>query len=78
MRIWARKNRVGWIHFWTRADGYAEGEASEHFCNGRIDPLWRETALGVEAQAALDRGELVGLEDPGYFGETGSAEESSR
>lgn len=67
MRIWARKNHVGWIHLWTRPEAFAEGEASEHFFNGRTDAFWRDISLGLEAQAALDRGDLVEIEDPGYF-----------
>ncbi len=67
MRIWARRNRVGWIHLWTRAEAYGEGEASAHFFNGRTDPVWQGVPLGPEHLAALDRGDLVELEDPGYF-----------
>ena len=74
MKIWARKNHVGWIHVWTRPEGFAEGEASEHFFNGRTDGLWREAALDAEARSALDRGELVEVEDPGYFPEAGSGD----
>lgn len=77
MRIWARKNHVGWIHLWTRPDGFADGEASEHCCNGRTDPRWRETVLGPESLAALDRGELVELDDPGYFSDVDSEPPSS-
>ncbi len=73
MRIWARRNRVGWIHLWTCPDGFAEGQASDHFFNGRIDPLWRGVSLGPAESAALEQGELVELEDPGYFTEEGSA-----
>ncbi len=69
---------MGWIHLWTRAEGFAEGEPSAHFFNGRIDPLWREAALSAEDEAALERGELVELDDPGYFPEGESAEDSSR
>jgi hypothetical protein len=72
MRIWARKNHVGWIHLWTRAAGFAEGEASEHFFNGRTDPRWRGLELAPSMLAALDRGELVELDDPGYFSGTES------
>ncbi len=73
MRIWARRNRGGWIHLWTRPEGFSEGQASDHFFNGRIDPLWRNATLGPAEAAALERGELVELEDPGYFTEEGSA-----
>jgi len=73
MKLWARKNHVGWIHLWTRADGFAGGEPSDHFFNGRTDALWRELELTVDVREALDRGELVELEDPGYFDEDGSA-----
>lgn len=67
MKLWARKNHVGWIHLWTRADGYAEGVPSDHFVNGRTDALWRKAELSEAARAALERGDLVELEDPGYF-----------
>lgn len=67
MKIWARKNHVGWIHFWTRPDGYSDGEPSDHFCNGRTDAFWREVVLDPETKAALELGELVELDDPGYF-----------
>lgn len=70
MQVWARRNHVGWIHLWTRPDGFAEGEASAHFFNGRTDARWRRVALDPEQSAALARGELVEIEDPGYF--TGS------
>lgn len=67
MRIWARRNHVGWIHLWTRPEGHGEGEPSDHFVNGRTDPRWREAVLDEAQRAALERGELVELEDPGYF-----------
>jgi hypothetical protein len=67
MRIWARRNHVGWIQLWTRRDAYESGEASEHFFNGRIDPLWQATILDDGPKAGLERGELVEIEDPGYF-----------
>ena len=67
MRIWARRNHVGWIHLWTRREAFDAGEASEHFFNGRIDPVWQAALLEPEARAGLERGELVEMEDPGYF-----------
>ncbi len=72
MRIWARRNHVGWIHLWTKKEGFEEGEPSAHFFNGRTDPLWQEVHLGAEDRAVLDQGGLVEIEDPGYFPELGS------
>lgn len=67
MRIWARRNHVGWIHLWIRREAFDAGEASAHFFNGRVDPLWQSTTLDPGVLAGLDGGELVSLEDPGYF-----------
>jgi hypothetical protein len=67
MRIWVRRNHVGWIHLWTRREAFDAGEASEHFFNGRIDPVWQAAALEPEVRVGLERGELVEIEDPGYF-----------
>lgn len=78
MKLWARRNHVGWIHLWTRSDGYSAGDPSDHFCNGRIDPLWREVRLAPEQREALERGELVEIDDPGYFPEPDSEDDSSR
>jgi hypothetical protein len=67
MRIWARRNHVGWIHLWTHPDGFAEGEASEHFFDGRTDARWRQVILDPDQAAGLENGGLVEIEDPGYF-----------
>ncbi len=67
MRIWARRNHVGWIHLWLRREDFESGEASVHFFNGRVDPLWQATPLEASLAAALERGDLVELEDPGYL-----------
>ena len=68
MRIWARRNHVGWIHLWTRPEAFDEGQASEHFFNGRTDPIWCALDLEASDRERLELGELVELEDPGYFG----------
>lgn len=67
--LFARINRVGWVHLWTSRDAFDEGEPSFHFFNGRIDPRWLEAwpQLPPETRAALERGEGAPLEDPGYL-----------
>ena len=67
MRIWIRRNHVGWIHLWARKEDYDAGEPSVHFFNGRIDPLWLECTLDAETLEGLERGDLVPIEDPGYL-----------
>ena len=69
MTIWARVNHVGWVHLWRTREDYDAAEASAHFFNGRSDPRWQGTPLSADQQAGLARGELVALEDPGYFEE---------
>ena len=69
MRIWARRNHVGWIHLWTRREAFDEGGASEHFFNSRTDPRWAELILTEDQRATLAAGELLELEDPGYLEE---------
>lgn len=63
----ARANHIGWIHLWRTREAFEVGEASEHFLNPRIDPLWRETDFAEDVLARLAKGELVELEDPGYL-----------
>lgn len=65
--IFARSNHIGWIHLWARREAFEAGEPSERFFNGRTDPRWQALALGPEQRAALARGELIALEDPGYL-----------
>ncbi len=65
--IYARKNHIGWIHLWAKAEAFENGEPSEHFFNGRTDPRWAEVALDAEQRAALEAGRLVAIEDPGYL-----------
>jgi hypothetical protein len=67
MKVWARVNHVGWVHFWRREADYLNGEPSAHFLNGRTDPRWQETALNPEQRRGLEAGDLVELEDPGFF-----------
>jgi hypothetical protein len=67
MKIWARVNHVGWVHLWRSLEAFDEAEASAHFFNGRSDPRWQETTLSPEQQAKLAAGEIIELEDPGYF-----------
>jgi hypothetical protein len=67
MRVFARINRIGWVHLWTSRESFEAGEASAHFFNGRIDPLWLETPLDPDLRRRLEAGDLVELEDPGYL-----------
>ena len=69
MKVWARVNHVGWVHLWRRQEDFEAAEASAHFFNGRSDPRWLEVDLSPDQQAKLAAGELVELEDPGYFEE---------
>lgn len=74
MQIFVRRNLIGWIHLWRSREAFERGEASEHFFNGRIDPLWLETPLPQEVKQGLEAGELVEIQDPGYFSEEEAAE----
>ncbi|WP_306591864.1 hypothetical protein [Geothrix sp. 21YS21S-4] len=67
MNVWARINRVGWVHFWRRREDFDAAEPSAHFVNARTDPRWLEATLSAAQWAALEVGELVEIEDPGYF-----------
>ena len=67
MRVWARINHVGWVHLWRSQEAFEAAEPSAHFFNGRSDPRWAEASLSPEQQRALAAGELVPIEDPGYF-----------
>ncbi|HJW72105.1 MAG TPA: hypothetical protein VJ486_04560 [Geothrix sp.] len=67
MTIWARINHVGWVHLWRSQEDYNAAEASAHFFNGRSDPRWQSALLSPDQLARLAAGELVEVEDPGYF-----------
>ncbi len=67
MRVWARINHVGWVHFWRSREAFEAAEPSEHFVNGRTDPRWLEAALSPEERAGLAQGDLTEIADPGYF-----------
>ncbi|WLT33159.1 hypothetical protein [Geothrix sp. PMB-07] len=67
MNVWARINHVGWVHLWRQREDFEAAEPSAHFLNGRTDPRWLELALSAEQKARLEAGDLVELEDPGYF-----------
>jgi hypothetical protein len=67
MRIWARVNHVGWVHLWRTREAFEAAEPSAHFCNGRSDPRWLGMQLDAAQQRLLAAGELVELDDPGYF-----------
>lgn len=65
MRVWARRNHVGWIHLWRDPAAFEAGEASDHFFDGRTDPRWAE--LDPEVRGRVEAGGLVELEDPGWL-----------
>ena len=67
MRVWARVNHVGWVHLWRSRADYEAAEPSAHFLNGRTDPRWAEVVLTADEKRCLAMGELVEIEDPGYF-----------
>lgn len=67
MKVWARVNHVGWVHLWRHQADYEHAEPSAHFLNGRTDPRWLEASLSEAQQQGLAAGDLVEIEDPGYF-----------
>ena len=67
-KIYARSNHVGWIHLWSTREAFDDGEPSDHFFNGRTDPRWPSVALDEAQRAALAKGQLIEIEDPGYLG----------
>lgn len=69
MKVWARVNHVGWVHLWRHREDYERAEPSVHFLNGRTDPRWVAVALTDEQKQSLATGDLVEIEDPGYFAE---------
>ena len=69
MKVWARINHVGWVHLWRCREDFDEAAPSAHFLNGRTDPRWAEAALTGEQRRGLEAGDLVEIEDPGFFPE---------
>jgi hypothetical protein len=69
MRVWARINHVGWVHLWRRREDFEDAEPSAHFFNGRSDPRWTAAELSREQRRGLEAGELVEIDDPGFFGD---------
>lgn len=67
MKVWARINHVGWVHLWRHRLDYQQAEPSAHFLNGRTDPRWITTSLTAEQRGLLEAGELVEIDDPGFF-----------
>jgi len=67
VQVFARINRIGWVHLWRSREAYEAGEASEHFFEARTDPRWREAQLDPGQREALDAGELVAIGDPGFL-----------
>lgn len=69
MVVFARVNHIGWVHLWTSRQAFEDCEPSAHFFNGKSDPRWQEMVLTEAQRTALAAGDLVELEDPGYFEE---------
>ncbi len=67
MKVWARINHVGWVHLWRSREAFEEAEPSAHFVHGKTDPRWAEATLTAGQRQALERGDLVEIEDPGFF-----------
>ena len=67
MIVYARVNRIGWVHLWATREAYENGEASAHFFDPRTDPRWPDAVLDDDQRARLKAGELVEIEDPGYL-----------
>jgi hypothetical protein len=67
VKVWARINHVGWVHLWRRREDFEAAEPSAHFLHARTDPRWQEVALSAEQRRGLEAGDLVEVEDPGYF-----------
>lgn len=67
MKVWARINHIGWVHLWFSCESYEAGEASKHFFNGKSEPRWQEAVFSDETRRIMNLGELVEIEDPGYF-----------
>ena len=69
MKVFVRINRIGWVHLWLSRESYEIGDPSAHFFNGKSEPRWVDASFSDEALNAMARGELVEIEDPGYFDE---------
>lgn len=67
MKVFARINRIGWVHLWLSRDSYEAGEPSAHFFNGKSEPRWQVARFEEGALQRLRLGDLVEIEDPGYF-----------
>ena len=67
VNVWARINQVGWVHLWRRREAFESAEPSAHFLNSRTDPRWIEASLTAGQRQGLEAGELVEIEDPGFF-----------
>jgi hypothetical protein len=67
VKVWARINHVGWVHLWRCREDFEAAEPSVHFLHGKTDPRWAEASLTAEQRRALETGDLVEIEDPGFF-----------
>lgn len=77
MKVFARINRIGWVHLWLSRESYEVGDPSAHFFNGKSEPRWLEAVFSDETLLAMARSELVEIEDPGYFDEDELADASA-
>lgn len=77
MKVFARINHIGWVHLWLSRESYEAGEASDHFFNGKSEPRWQEAVFNDETRRGMNLGELVALEDPGYFSEEETTDNSA-
>ncbi|WP_243301893.1 hypothetical protein [Geothrix oryzisoli] len=67
MKVWARINHVGWVHLWRTREAFEAAEPSAHFLHGKTDPRWVEASLTPGQRQRLEAGDLVEIEDPGFF-----------
>jgi len=72
MQVYGRFNHFGRVHLWLRRESFEAGEASDHWLDPKVDPIWRENPPDAESLARMAGGELVEIPDPGYFSESDS------
>ncbi len=77
MKVFARINHIGWVHLWLSRETYEAGEASNYFFNGKSEPRWQAAAFKDETRRSMNLGELVEIEDPGYFSDEEATDNSA-
>ncbi len=77
MKIFARINHIGWVHLWLSQESYEAGEASIYFFNGKSEPRWQEAVFNDETKRRMKLGELVEMDDPGYFSDEEATDNSA-